>query len=227
MTVIKVVENPKRRKGGRRKLSAAQKRSGFGGKRGMSRSRRAPRRKTRRRKNPLMASLGNPKRRVGRNHHYTRRGVVRRRRRSNPRLGPLNIDIMSAVWVGTGVLSTELIPKLVKRFWSGLPTMGPLGYLVKAGAAVGSGMLVGKLTNSRNGALVTAGGLAMIFADLFRQYALPNIPYLSGLADGGYVTGRELQDLYGYVDSPGGVSEYVDQPAPGFGVYVDNPAGAY
>lgn len=231
MTVIRVVENPRRKS---RKLSAKQRAAGFGGKRSMSRrGRSTAKRRTKRRRNPLMASLGNPRRltvrrrssRVGGNHHYTKRGRVYRRR--NPRIGPFDIDVMSAVWIGTGIMSTELVPRAIKKLWSDLPTVGLPGYGVKAAVALGCGYLVGRFTNSRNGALVTAGGLSMIFVDLFRQYALPSIPYLNGLgSDSGSVSAADLKQLYGYVDAPG-VSGYVDQSASGFGEYVANPEGAF
>jgi len=151
---------------------------------------------------------------------------VARRRRKNPRIGPFNIDIMSVVYIGSGVLSTELVPRAIKKFWPGLPTVGLPGYGVKAAAALGVGYLVGRFTNYRNGALVTAGGLSVIFVDLFRQYALPSIPFLSGLAnDGTTVSAAELEQLYGYVDASG-VGGYVDRPT-GFGEYVASPEGVF
>ncbi len=230
MAVVRIVENPRRKSRKRRRpLSAKQRAAGFGGKRTMSRrGRPSTKRRTKRRKNPLMASLGNPRQRASsrRRPRYTVTGVARRRRK-NPRIGPFNIDIMSAVYIGSGILSTELVPRVVKRFWPGLPTTGLPGYGVKAAAALGVGYLVGRFTNSRNGALVTAGGLSIIFVDLFRQYALPRIPYLSGLAnDGGTVSAADLKELYGYVDASG-VEGYIDQPASGFGEYVANPAGVF
>ncbi len=229
MTVIKVVENPRRKGRSRRTYSAKQRQAGFGGKRRMSGRKSTSRRTTRRRRNPMMAALGNPRRR--RTYHkrprYTVTGVSRPRRRRNPRLGPFSFNLMTAVWIGTGVLSTEIVPRVVKRFWAGIPTSGPAGYLVKAGVAFGSGMIVGKFSNKQNGALVTAGGLAMIFVDLFRQYALPKIPYLSGMAgDDSLVVRGDIEDLAGYVETSENLAGFVEAPSPLQG-YVDNPAGAY
>lgn len=221
--VIEVVRNPGRKK--KRRYTAKQRAAGFGGRR--ARSRRAPRRAARRarprRRNPMLASLGNPRRRRNsprRRPRYTVTGIARRRRR-NPRIGPFNINLAAAAWIGAGVLSTDILPRIGRRFWSGLPTVGPAGYGVKAASAVVAGVLAGLVTNRNNAMLVTAGGLSMVLVDLFRQYALPYVPFLSGLGnDAGTMTPQELRDIYG-------VGAYVDAPAPGMAAYVDNPIGAY
>jgi hypothetical protein len=165
----------------------------------------------------MMASLGNPRRRRNsprKRPRYTVTGVARRRRR-NPRFGPFNINLAAAAWVGAGVLSTELLPRIGRRFWADLPTFGVGGYGVKVASAVVAGMVVGKISNRNNGMLVTAGGLSMVLVDLFRQYALPHVPFLSGLGnDAGTMTSQELRDIYGvgaYVDTQG-VAEYVESP---------------
>lgn len=219
MATIRVVENPRRKK--RRRYTAKQRAAGFGGRRTMSR-RRPPRRRRspRRRRNPMMASLGNPRRRNSprRRPRYTVTGVARRRRR-NPRLMPFNIDLMSAVWIGTGALSTQILPGLGKRFWSGLPTTGTMGYLTQMAAAIVAGMLVGKITNRHNGSLVTAGGLSVIFVNVIRQYVMPRISFLNGLGnDASTMSAQELRDIYG-------VGAYVDTP--GMAGYVENPVGAF
>lgn len=217
MATIKVVENPRRKK--RRRYTAKQRAAGFGGRRtARRRGRRRPRRR-----NPMLASLGNPRRRRRapnrRRPRYTVTGVARRRRR-NPRIGPFNIDLRAAAWVGAGVLSVEILPRLGKKFWAGLPTVGITGSLVKVAAAVVAGMLVGKVTNRNNGYLVTAGGLSMVLVDLFRQYAAPHLPFLSGLGnDTSYLMRSELDNLYG-------MGRYVDTSSP-MGAYVDTPEGAY
>jgi len=169
----------------------------------------------------MLASLGNPRRRRSsprRRPRYTVTGVARRRRR-NPRLGPFNINLAAAAWVGAGVLSTEFLPRMARGVWSGLPTAGVAGHGVKVASAILAGTVVGMATNRNNGMLVTAGGLSVVLVDLFRQYALPHVPFLSGLAnDGGTMTAQELRDIYG-------VGAYVD--APGMAAYVSNPIGAY
>ena len=214
--VIEVVRNPRGKK--RRQYTAKQRAAGFGGRR--ARSRRAPRRARSGKRNPMLASLGNPRRRNSprRRPRYTVTGVARRRRR-NPRIGPFNINLVTAAWVGVGYLSTEILPRIGQRFWSGLPTVGPAGYGVKVATAVVAGMVVGKITNRNNGMLVTAGGLAKVLVDLFRQYALPHMPFFSGLGnDAGTMTAQELRDIYG-------VGAYVDTP--GMAAYVESPVGAY
>ena len=216
MATITVTENPRRRK--RRRYTAKQRAAGFGGRRtARRRGRRRPRRR-----NPMLASLGNPRRRPRnsprRRPRYTVTGISRRRR--NPKLGPFNIDLRTAAWVGAGVLSVEILPRIGKRFWAGMPTVGLTGSLVKVAAAVLAGMLVGKVSNRNNGYLVTAGGLAMVLVDLFRQYAAPHLPFLSGVGnDESYLMRGELEDLYG------GVGAYVDTDQ--MGAFVDSPEGAF
>ncbi len=217
MATITVTENPRRRK--RRRYTAKQRAAGFGGRRtARRRGRRRPRRR-----NPMLASLGNPRRRPRnsprRRPRYTVTGISRRRR--NPKLGPFNIDLRTAAWVGAGVLSVEILPRIGKRFWAGMPTVGLTGSLVKVAAAVLAGMLVGKVSNRNNGYLVTAGGLAMVLVDLFRQYAAPHLPFLSGVGnDESYLMRGELENLYG------GVGAYVDTSSD-MGAFVDSPEGAF
>ncbi len=217
MATITVTENPRRRK--RRRYTAKQRAAGFGGRRtARRRGRRRPRRR-----NPMLASLGNPRRRrrnsPRRRPRYTVTGISRRRR--NPKFGPFNIDLRTAAWVGAGVLSVEILPRIGKRFWAGMPTVGLTGSLVKVAAAVLAGMLVGKVSNRNNGYLVTAGGLAMVLVDLFRQYAAPHLPFLSGLGnDESYLMRGELENLYG------GVGAYVDTSSD-MGAFVDSPEGAF
>lgn len=216
MSTIEVVENP-RRKRRRRKLSRKQIAAGFGGKR-----RRTVRR---RRRNPALASLGNPRRRTYRRRRprYTVTGIARRRRR-NPSFGPLGVDLTAAVYIGIGMFGSEMLPRFAKKAWAGLPTVGPMGYLVKAASAVAVGFGVGQLTNRRNGQLAAAGGLALIMVDLFRQYVAPRIG-LGGLgndltpvsyADISDVAGYTGENMAGYVEADGGLRGYVESPV---GVY--------
>lgn len=219
MATIEVVENSGKR---RRKLTARQRAAGFGGKRAMTRRKSTSRRP--RRRNSALASYGNPgrrvtyrkraSRRVGRNHHYTRRGVVYRRRR-NPKLGFLGVDLGGAAWAGGGMLAVKLGPGLVQRFGVPLPTTGIGGHLVKIGVAIGAGMLVGKFVNRQAGANVTLGGVAVVMLNLFDEYVAPNVPGLSGLLSPNRVIMAEdieTDSLSGYIPTPAGLSEYVQTP---------------
>lgn len=219
MATIQVVENP-RKKRRRRSYSAAQRRAGFGGKRSMSR-----RRKSRRRRNPALASVGNPRRRTYRRSRprYTVTGVSRRRR--NPSTGPLGVDLSSALYIGLGMFGSELVPRLVKKAWPGMPTTGALGYLVRGGAAVAVGFAVGKATNKRNGQLAAAGGIALVMVDLFRTYVAPRIG-LSGMG-GQYdlVDYGDISDVAGYVTVPSGMQGYVATNNGMEGYVQASPAG--
>ncbi len=209
MATIEVVENPRRKR--RRPMTAKQKKY-FG------------KRKTRRRRNPLLATLGNPRRR---RRSPSRRRSVSRRSYRNP--GLMGFDIGAAAYVGVGMLGSELVPTLVRKAWSGLPSAGPMVYLVKAGGTFATAYAVKMVTKSpRNFNLVMAGGLGLIMVDLFRQYVAPKIG-LAGMGnDAAMVYGSELEDavpIEGYVDGGAqGINGYV---ASGVGGYQANPPGAF
>ena len=216
MPVIEVVENPRRRPRRRRKMSALQRR--YFGKRRTSRPRRrrrstVTRTVTTRRNNPLMASLGNPRRRTQRR---TVRGYVVRRRRSNPKLfGLPGFDLQTAAWVGAGMLGTSVVPGLVRRVWPGLPSSGPMLIVVKVGATFLTAFTVRTITKSRQKSdLVMAGGLALVLVDLFRQYIAPRIGLTALGSDSSPVYAEELADIGRYIDTP-------------MGGYVESPTGAY
>lgn len=213
---IPVVENPRRRRG-RRRLTAAQKRAGFGGRSAMRR----------RRRNPLMATLaGNPRRR--RRGYAVRHTVYRRRR--NPGLFDFkSFDLPAAGFIAAGMLGSDLLPNLGRKFWPALPGSGIMGYAVRLAGAFGTAYVLKMVTRSNRAfSLALGGGIASILLDVFRTYAAPMIG-LSGLgADATPVYAHELRDVYGtagYVDN-GGVSGYVDaSPVSGLGGYVASPQG--
>jgi len=218
--IIEVVDNPRRKK--RRRYTAKQRSYGFGGKR-----RRSPRRTTRRRRrNPAIASLGNPPRRrrsYRRRPRYTVTGVSRRRR-SNPIRGPLGLDLSAAMYIGVGMFGAEMLPRFAKKAWAGLPTVGIMGYLVKAGAAIVIGFGVGRITNRRNGQLAAAGGIALILVDVFRQYVAPRLG-LGGLGnDYAALTYEDISDVGGYVTTDQMAGYVETNKMAGF---RPNPVGAY
>lgn len=219
MATIKIVDNPRRKKR-RRTYTAKQRAAGFGGKRSMRRRRSTKRRRS----NPAMLSMGNPTRRRRSYRRSASRSTYRRRRmrsRSNPSLFGFNFDLKSAAYIGTGVLAVEIVPKLGKRFWPGMPTTGLTGTLVKAGSAILAGTAVGYIFKNRQaGALITTGGLAVVLVDLFRQHVMPSLPFMAGYVSSGPVTAGQISDAFP------GVSEYVPTPNRLSG-YVNNPVGAY
>lgn len=196
---VEVVENPRRR---RRRLSRAQLAAGFGGRRGMGGKKRSRKRYS----NPaLLASLGNPRRRRRSRSSYRVRHVVSHR---NPAL--FGFDLGAAGWVAAGALGSTLVPQIVRKFWVGLPSTGPMNYLVRAGGTLATAYVAKMVTkNNRAFGLILAGGLGLIFVDLFRDYVAPNIPGLSGLAgDNSFVKASDFNDAYlpgvsGYVTAPG------------------------
>lgn len=207
MIRIPVVENPRAKK---RRYSAKQRSYGFGG----GRRRTTPRR-ARRRRNPTLASLAaNPRRRRRSTGRYYMAHTVRRRRNPNLLKG---FDLMAGLWVATGAIGSTAIPGLVKRFVPQIPYTGPIAYVVRLGGTAATAFAVKFLTKDRRApSLVWAGGLSLIFVDLFRQYLAPRLG-LSGLGqEGDFVLAEELENavgaenMAGYVEVERGLKGYVD-----------------
>lgn len=215
MPEIPVVENPRRRRR-RRPMTALQRRY-FGKRRSRPRRRRRTTvtRTVTTRRNPMLASIGNPRRR--RRAIRTVRGYVVRRR--NPKLfGLPGFDLTTAAWVGVGMLGSNVVPGLVRKVWPGLPSSGPLLSVVKVGATFATAFVVKTVTKSRQNAnLVMAGGLALVLVDLFRTYVAPRIGLTDLGSDNSPVYAEELRDI----------GRYVDTGAPSMRGYVENPPGAY
>lgn len=205
--LIPVVENPRRK---RRKTTRRKRR--YTARRTYTRRYSAPARKPRRR-NPMLASLGNPRRRRSSRRSY--------RRNAFP--GVRGFDFGAAVWVGTGICGSELVPSLIRKsVWSGLPSTGPLVYVVKAGGTLITAYAVKMLTRSnRNFQLVMAGGLAMILVDVFREYAAPRLGLSGYVGNDRLITAGEVQEVY----EGGGSAGYVSND--NLAAYVESPVGAY
>jgi len=150
----------------------------------------------------------------------------RTRRRRNPKgfLGFKGFDLRLAAMVGIGITSAEIVPNIVRKFWSGVPTAGPMGYVVKAGSAVvaayGVKMVTGKQADFE---AVIAGGFGSLLVGAFKEYVMPMVPGLNGLAGNGvYVYPDQLTDV------TSGVGRYIDNRGGSrLGRYVDIPDGAY
>lgn len=192
--VVEVVENPRKR---RRRRTTRKRRT------------------YRRRRNPLLASLANPKRRR-RTYRKARRRRTYRRRRNPMGIGLKNFPFTEAMYIGGGMLGAEIVPMMVRKWWPELPASGTMGYLVKAGGALATAFGVKMLTRSnKNFQYTLAGGLALILVDAFRQFVAPKIGLL-GL--GNYSTpirASQLKDvinLNGYVRTGNGLSGYTNLP---------------
>ena len=152
-------------------------------------------RKRRRRRKNVAAS--NPRRR-----RYTRRR--RRSYRRNPPAGIMN-QLQAAIppvgWGVVGVVGTAMIPDMAARFIP-LPTpeTNPMGhYAVRAGAALGTSMIVGMVMGRRQGQQALVGGGVVMAYDLFKQFMGPML----GLSD--YLNDYLPDDpsVAGYLDEGG------------------------
>lgn len=210
MSVVEVVENPKKRK--RRRMTAKQRK--YFGKRRKTTKRRS------RRRNPGLAVLSNPRRRR-RSRSYS---VTRYRRRRNPGLGGLfgTVDVPAVMFVAGGALGVRILPGMVQKFLPMLPTAGIAGLAVKAGTVLVLGMGTKMITGSKQRATqVVTGGLAILAIELFDMYAAPAL----GLSGGEYASESEIRDVLGmngYEATPRGLGRFEASPR-GLGAVVDTP----
>jgi len=170
-----------------------------------------------RRKNPLMASLGNPFRKESCRKSSRRRTYRRRRNPGGFDLKSFNLQ--SAAMVGLGMIGSDIVPMLVRKYYPALPGSGIAGYAVKLGGTFITAYATKMVTKSqKNFQLVISGGIALVLVDLFRQYIAPSIG-LSGL--GNYNDPVDVQALADEFNLNG----YVQRN--GISGYVSSPVGAY
>jgi hypothetical protein len=157
------------------------------------RRRRARARNPRRRRHRARAH--NPRRRRRRAHNpvFSHR---RKRRRSH---NPFSTGGLKAVLVPAGIGAAGAIATAIAYGYLSpqLPTTFTTGYfptLVKAAAAIGLGMLVGKFMSRQDGQYAAIGGLTVVLVGAVTPLitsAAPTIPGLSGLAGyGDYIPVR-------------------------------------
>jgi len=134
------------------------------------------------------------RRRRARNPIFRRRA---RHRRHNPfsTRGLKGVLIPAAYGAGGAIATSIVYGFLAPK----LPTMLTTGYapiLVKAAAAIGLGMLIGKFMSKQDGQYATVGGLTVVLVGAvtpFIAQAAPTIPGLSGLAGyGDYIPHRPM-----------------------------------
>ncbi len=199
------VVNPRRKKR-KGRMPAGLRRYWASRRRGKNprRKRRAHKARSRRR-NPVVAVVRRRKRRshAVRSHRRKRRANPRffarrkRHRRHNPfSLGGFKSALMPAAYGAGGAIAAAiaygyLAPKLPATL-----TTGYIPILVKAAAAIGVGMLIGKFMSRQDGQYATIGGLTVVLVGAVTPMltqAVPTLPGLSGLAGyGDYIPYRPM-----------------------------------
>lgn len=155
-----VMANPRRRR--RARASAAPRRH--------RRHRRAHHRVRRRRANPIFM-----------------RRRSRRRHRNPFSTGGLKAMAIPALYGAGGAIAMSIAYGYLAPSLPATLTTGYLPILVKAAAAIGVGMLIGKVMTRQDGQYATIGGLTVVAVGALTpllQSAAPTLPGLSGL--GGY-----------------------------------------
>lgn len=203
MTMIPIVENPRRRKR-RRSLSPAQLAAGFGGKRYRKHRRHA-------RRNPALATLAaaNPRRRRRHRRGFGVRHMVYRR---NPAfLGGITnmIDLKGAAFVAGGIVLAKAAPKLIQKVWAGAPQEGVMVYAERVAVTLAAAFAVKTFLKSPSGAnQLAVGGLGYVLYDIANEYLLPQIG-LAGLTQDDWVTTQDISEMSGYQPQATGISTYV------------------
>jgi hypothetical protein len=162
---------------------------------------RAHRRRARRR-NPIFKKTRARRRRAN--------PVFRRSRRRARHRNPFSVGGLKAVIVPAAIGAAGAIAMSIAYGYASpsLPATLSTGYfptIVKAAAAIGIGMLVGKFMSRQDGQYATMGGLTVVLVGAITPLissATPSIPGLSGLA---------------------GYGDYIPYSKPGMGAYMRNP----
>lgn len=200
---------PKRRSSAKRRPMTALQRKYFGGGR---RSRAAPRRKARRtrsvrrtvaRRNPVATSY------VASRHS---------RRRSSRSANGLIGGFLSTTIVPAGI--GALGAMAVDLSWSYLPLpdalkTGPAVPLVRIGAALAVGAVVGMMAGKRYGAEAAAGGILVTLYDTAKNFMQPTVPatpasvsaYVDGMRGIGWYSPARSAGAFHRMD---GMNAYVD-----------------
>lgn len=170
--VVEVVENPRKRRRARRRMSAKQRKY-FG-----------------RRRNPTLATVTNPRRRARR--RTRRRSFARSRRYANPSFLGGMPDLNSLLWMSGGAVATKMAPRLISNFWPAVPTTGLMGKFVQVGAAFALSQVVKMLAGQKAAREVLNGGLVLTVSELISENVIPMLG-LSGMSGYQYLTYDELQ----------------------------------
>jgi hypothetical protein len=208
MESLFIVNPRKRRKGkmpaGLRRYWAARR-----GRKTSRKRRRAvmanPRRRARsRRHNPVSSRKRRRGRHRGHVRHYRRRArnpIFSHRRKRRRHHNPFSTSGLMAVLKPAGIGAAGAIATAIAYGYlsPSLPASVTTGFfptLIKAGAAVGLGMLIGKVMSRQDGQYATIGGLTVVLVGAVTPYltsAAPSLPGLSGLAGyGDYIPHRPM-----------------------------------
>jgi hypothetical protein len=204
------IVNPRRRKrkgrmpaGLRRYWAARRGRKSTGRKRRRARAvmanprrrRRSVTRVHRKRRRNSRARVHHKRRRRARNPIFSRRR--NRRRHRNPFSVPgLKGVLMPAAYGAAGAIAMSIAYGYLSPKLPATLTTGYLPIVVKAAAAIGLGMLIGKFMSRQDGQYATIGGLTVVLvgaATPLLTSAVPTLPGLSGLAGyGDYIPHRPM-----------------------------------
>lgn len=196
MTMIEIVENPKKKK--RRTKKVRRKTVGKS-----------------KRRNPVVATLSNPRRKKRR--VVKSRGGYSRRRNPIGALGGL-INLPMAGSIAAGFMAARIAPNMVQKVWAGVPTIGPVSYVVRVGATLGLAYAVKTFLKQRDLALgIATGGLAYVFYDLANTYLLPKIGLAGVGYDDAYLTMSEIDRIDAIGPDPeGGIAGYLTAGMAGY-----------
>lgn len=182
------------------------------------------------------ARMMNPRRRRrrARNPIFSRRS--KRRRHHNPFSTSGLMSVLKPAGIGAaGAIATAIAYGYLSPSLPTTLTTGFFPTLVKAAAAIGVGMLVGKVSSRQDGQYATVGGLTVVLVGAITPYitsAAPTLPGLSGLAGyGDYIPhrpmgayapslGRPSPTRFGKLGRLGFIS-----PAPRLGAYMGRGGG--
>lgn len=172
---------------------------------------------------------------AGRRRRYGLRARRRHIRRNPGMLGLGNIKslippVRQIAEGALGAAATRMIPALAANYISpAIPTHGPAGYAVKAGAALLAGMAGSAVLGPQSGRNIAAGGFIILADQVLRENVYPSLPvplgaYLGHEGMGAYL-GQYLNpgavlpalpgshDLGDYMDVEDGEFGSMDQPS--------------
>lgn len=158
-----------------------------------------PVRRRKRRANPVRSHRRKRRANPVRSHRRKRRAnpvyFHRRKRRHNPfSIGSVKGMLMPAAYGAGGAIATAIAYGYIAPSLPSALTTGYAPILVKAAAAIGLGMLIGKFMSRQDGQYATIGGLTVVLVGAVTpliSQAAPTLPGLSGLAGyGDYIPYR-------------------------------------
>lgn len=130
----------------------------------------------------------NPTRRLRRRRRASAHRRTRRRVHRNPRFNMAGIDIGSAVFVGAGLVGSDIAAGYVLKMLPGNWQSAPARLAVKAAIGIGTPLLLRRFIGTKNSNLLALGAFAGVVVDAYHLWVAPMIG-LSGYETG--MTGYE------------------------------------